>query len=101
MGGDAVYADHFKCSLRRIVDYPSLWSYVRNLYQRPGIAETVRFDEIRRHYYLSHGTINPNGIVALSPDADFTAPHEREHMGAASRHSANAGSRSQTLPPPE
>ena len=72
---DAVYAIHFKCSLRRIVDYPNLWPYLRDLYQRPGIAETVRFDEIRRHYYLTHPQINPSGIVALQPLADFTAPH--------------------------
>ena len=77
---DAVYAIHFKCSLRRIVDHTSLWPYVRDLYQRPGIAETVRFDEIRRHYYVTHPQINGSGIVALQPLADFTAPHGREQL---------------------
>jgi putative glutathione S-transferase len=77
---DAVYAIHFKCSLRRIVDYAHLWPYLRDLYQRPGIAETVRFDDIRRHYYLTHPQINGSGIVALQPLADFTAPHGRERL---------------------
>jgi len=74
---DAVYAVHFKCSLRRIVDYPSLWPYLRDLYQRPGIADTVRFDEIRRHYFGTHPSINPNRIVAVQPAADVSAPHGR------------------------
>lgn len=74
---DAVYAIHFKCSLRRIVDHPNLWPYARDLYQRPGIAETVRFDEIRAHYYRTHPQINPSRIVAVAPDADFTAAHGR------------------------
>lgn len=59
---DAVYAIHFKCSLRRIVDYANLWPYLRDLYQRPGIAETTRFDEIRAHYYRTHPEINPTGL---------------------------------------
>jgi putative glutathione S-transferase len=74
---DAVYNIHFKCSLRRIVDYAHLWPYARDLYQQPGIAETVRFDDIRRHYYLTHGSINPSGIVAVRPDEDWDAPHGR------------------------
>jgi putative glutathione S-transferase len=74
---DAVYAIHFKCSLRRIVDYPNLWPYARDLYQHPRIAETVRFDEIRRHYYGTHPMINPTRIVALRPDEDWGAPHGR------------------------
>jgi putative glutathione S-transferase len=74
---DAVYAIHFKLSLRRLVDYPNLWPYTRDLYQQPGIADTVRFDEIRRHYYATHPMINPNGILALRPDEDFTAPQSR------------------------
>jgi putative glutathione S-transferase len=77
---DAVYAIHFKLSLRRIVDYPNLWPYVRDLYQQPGIADTVRFDEIRRHYYCTHPMINPSGLVALRPDEDFGAPHDRERL---------------------
>jgi glutathionyl-hydroquinone reductase len=74
---DAVYNIHFKCSLRRIDDYPNLWPYARDLYQTPGVAETVRFDEIRRHYYLTHGSINPSGIVAVAPDEDWDAPPGR------------------------
>ena len=77
---DAVYAIHFKCSLRRIVDYPNLWPYLRDLYQRPGIAGTTRFDEIRAHYYRTHPEVNPSGLVALRPLADFDAPHERERL---------------------
>jgi putative glutathione S-transferase len=80
---DAVYAIHFKLSRRRIVDYPNLWPYLRDLYQQPGVADTVRFDEIRRHYYATHEMINPSGIVALAPAADFTAPPGRERLGSA------------------
>ncbi len=78
---DAVYAIHFKCSLKRIVDYPSLWPYLRDLYQLPGIAETVRFDEIRRHYYGTHPMINPSGLVALQPLEAFDTPHGRDQLG--------------------
>jgi glutathionyl-hydroquinone reductase len=77
---DAVYNIHFKCSLRRVVDHANLWPYVRDLYQQPGVAETVRFDEIRAHYYRTHHTINPRGLVAVRPDADFTAPHGRARL---------------------
>jgi glutathionyl-hydroquinone reductase len=77
---DAVYAIHFKCSLRRVVDYENLWPYLRDLYQQPGIAETVRFDEIRAHYYKTHPMINPSGIVALRPLEDFDAPPGRERL---------------------
>lgn len=80
---DAVYAIHFKVSLRRIVDYPNLWPYVRDLFQQPGIADTVRFDEIRRHYYGTHPMINPSGLLALRPDEDFAAPHNRERLASA------------------
>ena len=75
---DAVYAIHFKCSLKRVVDYPNLWPYVRDLYQWPGVRETVRFDEIRRHYYGTHPQINPSGLVAVQPAADFDAPVDRK-----------------------
>ena len=78
---DAVYYIHFKCSRRRIVDYPSLWAYLRDLYQQPGIAETVRFDEFRRHYYLTHPSINPNRLIAVRPAADFDEPPGRESLG--------------------
>ncbi len=74
---DTVYAIHFKCSIARIADHPNLWAYLRDLYQRPGIAETVRMDEIKRHYYTTHPSINPTGIVPLGPALDFAAPHGR------------------------
>jgi len=74
---DAVYACHFKCNLRRIVDHPSLWPYVRELYQWPGVAETVRMDHIKRHYYLTHERLNPSGIIPRGPEIDFTQPHGR------------------------
>jgi glutathionyl-hydroquinone reductase len=77
---DSVYAIHFKCAIRRILDHPNLWAYLRDLYQRPGVAETVRMDEIKRHYYTTHGSINPNGLVPLGPDLDFGAPHGRESL---------------------
>lgn len=74
---DAVYVGHFKCNLRRIVDYPQLSGYLRDLYQRPGIAETVRIDHIKRHYYFTHDEINPTRLVPLGPILDFDAPHGR------------------------
>ncbi len=74
---DAVYHGHFKCNLKRLVDYPNLWSYTRELYQMPGIADTVHFDHIKQHYYRSHHTINPNGIVPLGPKLDLLAPPSR------------------------
>jgi putative glutathione S-transferase len=80
---DAVYVGHFKCNLRRLVDYPALWAYTRELYQLPGIAATVDFEHIRRHYYESHRTLNPSGIVPAGPLLDFDQPHGRELMGCA------------------
>jgi putative glutathione S-transferase len=74
---DAVYYLHFKCNLRRIVDLPAVWGYTRELYQRPGIAETVRMDEIKAHYYGTHPMINPTGIVPIGPELDLSAPHGR------------------------
>jgi glutathionyl-hydroquinone reductase len=74
---DAVYFGHFKCNLRRIVDYPNLSNYLRDLYQTPGVAETVNFDHIKRHYYGSHRRINPTGIVPLGPALDLEAAHDR------------------------
>jgi putative glutathione S-transferase len=68
---------HFNCNLRRLVDYPNLWGYARDLFQLPGIAKTVNFDHIRRHYYGSH-TISPNGIIPIGPELDFSALHKRE-----------------------
>ncbi len=77
---DAVYYGHFKCNLRRIVDYPNLWGYLRDLYQQDGIAETVNFDHIKRHYYMTHAEINPTGIVPVGPLLDLDAPHGRERL---------------------
>ncbi|HLV48493.1 MAG TPA: glutathione S-transferase family protein [Aliidiomarina sp.] len=74
---DSVYVGHFKTNKKRIVDYPNLWGVVRDLYQRAGIAETVRLDHIKTHYYVSHGTINPTAIVPEGPFIDWTAPHDR------------------------
>lgn len=74
---DPVYVGHFKCNIRRIIDYPHLWAYVRDLYQTAGVAETVHFSHIKGHYYQSHKTINPTGIVPVGPAIDFTAPHHR------------------------
>ncbi|WP_152046069.1 glutathione S-transferase family protein [Aureimonas psammosilenae] len=77
---DAVYHGHFKCNLRRITDYPNLYGYMLDLYQTPGVAETVNFRHIKGHYYESHRTINPTGIVPLGPDQDLTRPHGREAL---------------------
>jgi glutathionyl-hydroquinone reductase len=74
---DSVYYSHFKCNVRRIVDYPALWGYARDLYQQPGIAATVRMDEIKAHYYRTHPSINPTGIVPIGPELDFSGPHGR------------------------
>jgi glutathionyl-hydroquinone reductase len=74
---DAVYYSHFKCNLRRIVDYPSLSNYLRDLYQTPGVAETVNMGHIKRHYFMSMTAINPTRIVPLGPELDFSAPHDR------------------------
>ncbi|HEY6581253.1 MAG TPA: glutathione S-transferase family protein [Rubrobacter sp.] len=77
---DTVYHGHFKCNLRRIVDYPNLWGYLKDLYQRPGVAETVNMDHIQKHYYRSHESINPTRIVSKGPILDFTAAHNRERF---------------------
>jgi putative glutathione S-transferase len=77
---DAVYNIHFKCSVRKIVEYDHLWPYLRDLYQWPGIAETVDFDEIRAHYYGTHPMLNPSGLVAVKPELDFSAAPGREHL---------------------
>jgi glutathionyl-hydroquinone reductase len=77
---DAVYQIHFKCSLRKLIEYAHLWPYARDLYQWPGIAETVSFDEIRLHYYRTHPMINPSGLVAVRPAASFDEPAGREWL---------------------
>jgi putative glutathione S-transferase len=78
---DAVYHGHFKCNLRRIEDYPNLSGFLRELYQVPGIADTVSLDHIKRHYYISHSHINPTQVVPVGPLLDFTRPHERGITG--------------------
>ena len=78
---DAVYYSHFKCNVRRIIDYPNLSNYLRDLYQVPGVAETVSLDHIKRHYYGSHRNVNPTGIVPIGPLIDFLAPHDRSRFG--------------------
>jgi glutathionyl-hydroquinone reductase len=77
---DAVYYGHFKCNLRRILDYPNLWGYLRDLYQYDGIAATVNFDHIKRHYYYTHGDINPTRIVPIGPILELDTPHGRERL---------------------
>ncbi len=77
---DAVYHGHFKCNLCRLVDYPHTSGFVRELYQWPGVAETVDFPSIKQHYYASHTTINPTGIVPLGPVLDLQAAHNRDHL---------------------
>lgn len=74
---DAVYYGHFKCNLRRLVDYPNLWNYARDLFQRPGFGDTVNFDHIKRHYYMTHDQLNPTRIVPKGPIMDWNAPHDR------------------------
>ena len=77
---DAVYHGHFKCNIRRLVDYPNLFAYLKDLYQQEGIADTVNFDHIKRHYYVTHDDINPTGIVPLGPEHDLLAFHGREAL---------------------
>jgi putative glutathione S-transferase len=77
---DAVYYGHFKCNRRRLVDYPGLWGYTRDLYQQPGIAETVALDQIKRHYYTTHDFLNPSRIIPDGPDLDFAAAHDRARL---------------------
>lgn len=74
---DAVYHLHFKCNRKRIIDYPNLWGFTRDLYQVPGVAETVNMEHIVRHYHYSHDTINPHRIIPVNPVLDFDAPHGR------------------------
>lgn len=77
---DAVYVGHFKCNLRRIIDYPNLCGYLRDLYQVPGIAETVNMEHIKQHYYTSHANINPTRIIPIGPAIDFTTAHNRDQL---------------------
>jgi putative glutathione S-transferase len=77
---DALYNGHFKCNLRRLVDYPNLWSYARDLYQHPGFGDTTSFDRIKRHYYMTHPQLNPTRIVPVGPVMDWNAPHTRDRL---------------------
>jgi len=77
---DAVYVGHFKCNVRRIVDYPNLWGYLRDLCQYRNVASTVNFDHIKRHYYMTHDEINPSRIVPIGPQLDLASKHSRESM---------------------
>ncbi len=77
---DSVYYSHFKCNLRRIVDYENLWNYTRELYQVPGVADTVDMRHIKQHYYRSHESINPTRIVPVGPEIDFDRPHDRARL---------------------
>jgi putative glutathione S-transferase len=74
---DLVYVGHFKCNLRRLAEYPNLWAYARELYQHPGVAETVDFQHIKHHYYSSMETVNPSGVVPIGPVIDWAEPHGR------------------------
>ncbi len=77
---DPVYVGHFKCNIRRLIDYPALFAYTRDLYQWPGVRGTVNLTHIKRHYFMSHRTINPAGIVPVGPVIDYDWPHCRENM---------------------
>ena len=77
---DAVYYNHFKTNKKRLIEYPNLWAYTRELYQAPGVSQTVNMDHIKYHYFASHRSINPTGVVPKGPHIDFMAPHEREHL---------------------
>lgn len=77
---DAVYYNHFKTNKKRLMDYPNLWAYTRELYQVPGVAETVNMDHIKYHYFASHRSINPTGIVPKGPEIDFMRPHGRDSI---------------------
>lgn len=79
---DPVYFGHFKCNRKRLVDFPNLWPYVRDLYQYPGVADTVHLDHIKSHYYKSHESINPTGIVPVGPEIDYNAGHRRDRLAA-------------------
>jgi glutathionyl-hydroquinone reductase len=77
---DAVYYNHFKTNKKRLIEYPNLWAYTRELYQVPGVADTVNMDHIKTHYFASHRSINPTGIIPRGPDIDFLIPHGRDHL---------------------
>ena len=78
---DPVYVGHFKCNIRRIIDYPNLWNYLLDLYQQPGIADTVNMEHIKNHYYASHETINPSRVVPKGPKLNYNQSHNRSRFG--------------------
>jgi putative glutathione S-transferase len=78
---DPVYVTHFKCDRKRISDYPNLQGFLQELYQLPGVADTVNMAHIRHHYFCSHPTVNPHGIISIGPQLDWTSPHGRERLG--------------------
>ncbi|MFC6934476.1 glutathione S-transferase C-terminal domain-containing protein [Actinomadura yumaensis] len=86
---DAVYHSHFKCNLRRLVDYPNLWAYARDLYSVPAFGETTDFDQIKRHYYVTQRNVNPSGVVPKGPLIDWTAPHGRERLAGRGRRTVD------------
>ncbi|RCK47989.1 glutathione S-transferase family protein [Thalassospira profundimaris] len=77
---DAVYHGHFKCNRKMIHEYPNLWNYTKALYQHPGVKQTVHFDHIKKHYYQSHPSVNPSGVVPVGPDLDFDGAHDRDRF---------------------
>jgi putative glutathione S-transferase len=77
---DPVYHGHFKCNLHRVIDYPNLWGFVRDVYQMPGVSDTVHIDFIKRHYYFSHANLNPSRIVPIGPELNYDTPHGRERL---------------------
>jgi putative glutathione S-transferase len=84
---DAVYYIHFKCNLYRIIDYPNMFNYLLELYQYPGIADTVNFDHIKKHYYMSHRHINPKRIIPKGPAIDLTVPYKRQEISSQDENS--------------
>ena len=77
---DPVYVGHFKCNIRRLIDYPNLWAYTRDIFSLPGVSDTVHMDHIKNHYYGSHKSVNPAGVIPVGPALDFTAPHGRDTL---------------------
>ncbi|MEL7345302.1 MAG: glutathione S-transferase C-terminal domain-containing protein, partial [Pseudomonadota bacterium] len=80
---DNVYHLHFKCNRKRVIDYPNLWAYTRELYQMPGISETINMEQIVRHYHYSHESVNPHRIIPINPIIDWNAPHDRDRLAKA------------------
>jgi putative glutathione S-transferase len=77
---DAIYYTHFKCNVRRLVDFDHLWEYAKDIYQTPGVADTCNMEHVKAHYYRSHDDINPTGVVPVGPDLDWTDSHTRDEL---------------------